>query len=148
MRELLGRPRVHPEHAAEENEVGVATGMYYTPMGGDIMFVEASIRRLLRHGQRRRRRATQVERLGQRVADSHRPARRRDEGVGARGAHVRGDARRRSWSIPADRLGSIEVHIHVPAGAIPKDGPSAGIAIVDGARVARCRDGRCARTWR
>ncbi|HVF59998.1 MAG TPA: endopeptidase La, partial [Thermoanaerobaculia bacterium] len=46
VRELLGRPRVHPEHAAEHNEVGLATGMYYTPMGGDIMFVEAAIRRL------------------------------------------------------------------------------------------------------
>src|SRR3954463_2119577 len=46
VRQLLGRPRVHPEHAAEENEVGVATGMYYTPAGGDIMFVEAAIRRL------------------------------------------------------------------------------------------------------
>ena len=42
MRELLGRPKVHPEHAAEHDEVGIATGMYYTPMGGDIMFVEAS----------------------------------------------------------------------------------------------------------
>src|SRR5881397_920175 len=42
VRELLGRPRVHPEHANEENEVGVAAGMYYTPMGGDIMFVEAA----------------------------------------------------------------------------------------------------------
>src|SRR5205823_11718225 len=38
VRELLGRPRVHPEHAAEENEIGVATGMFYTPAGGDIMF--------------------------------------------------------------------------------------------------------------
>ena len=45
VRELLGRPKVHPERAAETNEVGIATGMYYTPMGGDIMFVEASIRR-------------------------------------------------------------------------------------------------------
>src|SRR5450756_2435730 len=45
VRELLGRPRVHPEHALPESEVGIATGMYYTPMGGDIMFVEASIRR-------------------------------------------------------------------------------------------------------
>src|SRR5215208_199567 len=46
VRELLGRPKVHPERAGEHNEVGVATGMYYTPMGGDIMFVEAAIRRL------------------------------------------------------------------------------------------------------
>ena len=44
MRELLGRPKVHPEQANAANEVGVATGMYYTPMGGDIMFVEAAIR--------------------------------------------------------------------------------------------------------
>jgi ATP-dependent Lon protease len=48
IRELLGRPRVHPEHAEENSEIGVATGIYYTPMGGDIMFVEASIRRLWR----------------------------------------------------------------------------------------------------
>src|SRR5262249_49247921 len=46
VRELLGRPKVHPERAGETNEVGVATGMYYTPAGGDIMFVEAAIRRL------------------------------------------------------------------------------------------------------
>ena len=45
IRELLGRPKVHPERAQEQSEVGIATGMYYTPMGGDIMFVEASIRR-------------------------------------------------------------------------------------------------------
>src|SRR5688572_17046666 len=51
VRELLGRPRVHPERANEENEIGVAAGMYYTPMGGDIMFVEAAIRRL--HGAQR-----------------------------------------------------------------------------------------------
>ena len=52
VRHLLGRPKVHPEHAAEENEIGVATGMYYTPAGGDIMFVEAAIRRLYGSGQR------------------------------------------------------------------------------------------------
>ena len=94
VRELLGRPRVHPEHAAEENEVGVATGMYYTPAGGDIMFVEAAIRRLFGYGQRStRRREDSGQRLGQRLAHSHRPARRRDEGVGARGDDVRGNAR-------------------------------------------------------
>src|SRR2546423_3725511 len=54
VRELLGRPKVHPERAGEENEVGVATGMYYTPAGGDIMFVEAAIRRLYGFGQRLR----------------------------------------------------------------------------------------------
>ncbi|MEJ7603668.1 MAG: endopeptidase La, partial [Kofleriaceae bacterium] len=42
VRPLLGRPRVHPEKAAREDQIGVTTGMYYTPSGGDIMFVEAS----------------------------------------------------------------------------------------------------------
>src|SRR5205809_1092236 len=43
--DLLGRPKVHPEHKAREDQVGVATGMYYTTVGGDIMFVEASVMR-------------------------------------------------------------------------------------------------------
>ncbi|HEY8196635.1 MAG TPA: LON peptidase substrate-binding domain-containing protein, partial [Gemmatimonadales bacterium] len=43
--DLLGRPKVHPEKMAREDEAGVATGMYYTPTGGDIMFVEASTMR-------------------------------------------------------------------------------------------------------
>src|SRR5436189_2429319 len=43
--ELIGRPKVHPERMAGEDQVGVATGMYYTPVGGDIMFVEASVMR-------------------------------------------------------------------------------------------------------
>src|SRR5512141_276386 len=125
VRELLGRPKVHPERALVENEVGIATGMYYTPMGGDIMFVEASIRRY----------------YGNRAADS--------EGVGPGGAvsliltgqlgDVMKESARAAFTyatnnaadlgIPKDRLGAIEAHIHVPAGAIPKDGPSAGIAI-------------------
>ena len=45
VRPLLGRPRVHPEKMAREDQVGIATGMYYTPAGGDIMFVEASLMR-------------------------------------------------------------------------------------------------------
>src|SRR5213595_2629324 len=43
--DLIGRPKVHPEHKAREDQVGVTTGMYYTPVGGDIMFVEASVMR-------------------------------------------------------------------------------------------------------
>jgi len=131
VRELLGRPRVHPERANEENEIGVAAGMYYTPMGGDIMFVEAAIRRL--HG------------AGQRATDSP------DDKVqvsgwgnvsliltgqlgdvmkeSARAALTYAATHASKLKIPEDRLGSIEVHVHVPAGAIPKDGPSAGVAI-------------------
>ncbi|MDQ6771307.1 MAG: endopeptidase La, partial [Gemmatimonadota bacterium] len=126
VRELLGRPRVHPEHALPESEVGIATGMYYTPMGGDIMFVEASIRRY----------------YGSREGDGSAPA-----GPGgpvsliltgqlgdvmkesARAAFTYATNNAENLGIPRDRLGAIEAHIHVPAGAIPKDGPSAGIAI-------------------
>ncbi|HVF38915.1 MAG TPA: endopeptidase La [Gemmatimonadaceae bacterium] len=125
VRELLGRPKVHPERAQEANEVGIATGMFYTPMGGDIMFVEASIRRY--YGSR------QIDsestgpggavsliltgQLGDVMKES------------ARAAFTYATNNAAKLGIPSDRLGAIEAHIHVPAGAIPKDGPSAGIAI-------------------
>jgi ATP-dependent Lon protease len=126
VRELLGRPRVHPEHALPESEVGIATGMYYTPMGGDIMFVEASIRRY--YGNREGDTTAQVGpggavsliltgQLGDVMKES------------ARAAFTYATNNAAKLGIPRDRLGAIEAHIHVPAGAIPKDGPSAGIAI-------------------
>ncbi len=130
VRELLGRPRVHPERANEENEVGVAAGMYYTPMGGDIMFVETAIRRL--HGALRSSDAVDQKiqvsgwgnvsliltgQLGDVMKES------------ARAALTYAATHASTLNIPEDRLGSIEVHVHVPAGAIPKDGPSAGVAI-------------------
>jgi ATP-dependent Lon protease len=130
VRELLGRPRVHPEHANELNEVGVAAGMYYTPMGGDIMFVEAAIRRL--HGAQRMSdsddQKLQVSGWGNvsliltgQLGDVMKES--------ARAALTYAATHASSLKIPEDRLGSIEVHVHVPAGAIPKDGPSAGVAI-------------------
>jgi ATP-dependent Lon protease len=129
VRELLGRPRVHPEHAAEENEVGVATGMYYTPAGGDIMFVEAAIRRLYGFGQRSSDgEKTQVSGWGNvsliltgQLGDVMKES--------ARAALTFAATHASMLHIPEDRLGSIEVHVHVPAGAIPKDGPSAGVTM-------------------
>src|SRR5205814_5137675 len=126
VRTLLGRPRVHPEHAAEENEVGVATGMFYTPAGGDIMFVEAAIRRLYGGGQRSTDdEKTQVSGWGNvsliltgQLGDVMKES--------ARAAMTYAATHASKLQIPEDRLGSIEVHIHVPQGAIPKDGPSAG----------------------
>ena len=125
VRDLLGRPRVHPEHALSESEVGIATGMYYTPMGGDIMFVEASIRRF--YGNREADSAQVgpggavslilTGQLGDVMKES------------ARAAFTYATNNAAKLGIPRDRLGAIEAHIHVPAGAIPKDGPSAGIAI-------------------
>jgi ATP-dependent Lon protease len=110
VRELLGRPRVHPERMAEEDIVGVATGMFYTPMGGDIMFVEASVMPgeggLVLTGQ-----------LGDVMKES------------GRAALSYAKANWKQLGIPEEALEKHEVHIHVPAGAIPKDGPSAGITM-------------------
>jgi ATP-dependent Lon protease len=125
VRELLGRPKVHPERAQEENEVGIATGMYYTPMGGDIMFVEASIRRY--YGNR----TTDNENVGPGGAVSLILTGQLGDVMkeSARAAFTYATNNAADLGIPKDRLGAIEAHIHVPAGAIPKDGPSAGIAI-------------------
>ncbi len=110
VRELLGRPRVHPEKMRTEDAVGVATGMFYTPMGGDIMFVEASVMPgdggLVLTGQ-----------LGDVMKES------------GRAALTFAKSRHEFYGIPKKLLKDTEVHIHVPAGAIPKDGPSAGITI-------------------
>jgi ATP-dependent Lon protease len=107
--ELLGRPKVHPERAAREDQVGVATGMYYTPMGGDIMFVEASTMRgkgdLVLTGQ-----------LGDVMKES------------ARAAWSYARSHSDSLGIPPECFDR-DLHVHVPAGAIPKDGPSAGVAM-------------------
>ncbi len=129
VRELLGRPRVHPEHAAEESEIGVATGMYYTPAGGDIMFVEAAIRRMFTATPAQPEDAkVQVSGWGSlsliltgQLGDVMKES--------ARAALTYAATHADSLDIPAEKLGSIEVHIHVPAGAIPKDGPSAGVTM-------------------
>ena len=112
VRDLLGRPRVHPETLAAEDVVGVATGMFYTPMGGDIMFVEASVMPgegtggFLLTGQ-----------LGDVMKESGRAA------LSYTKAHWE------ELGIPEESLKGREIHIHVPAGAIPKDGPSAGVTM-------------------
>jgi ATP-dependent Lon protease len=110
VREFLGRPKVHPERMADEDVVGVATGMFYTPMGGDIMFVEASVMPgesgFVLTGQ-----------LGDVMKES------------ARAALSYAKANWKELSIEEDALQKREVHIHVPAGAVPKDGPSAGITM-------------------
>jgi ATP-dependent Lon protease len=107
---MLGRPRVHPEQAAKADTVGVATGMYYTPMGGDIMFVETSASKgkesLILTGQ-----------LGDVMKES------------ARAALTFAKTHADRLGIDEDRLKDLELHIHVPAGAVPKDGPSAGVAM-------------------
>ncbi len=107
--DILGRARVHPERAAREDQVGVATGMYYTPSGGDIMFVEVSTMRgkgeLVLTGQ-----------LGEVMKES------------ARAALTYAKSHAAALQID-DEMFDRDIHIHVPAGAVPKEGPSAGIAM-------------------
>jgi ATP-dependent Lon protease len=103
--------------------------MYYTPAGGDIMFVEAAIRRLYGFGQRSSdSEKTQVSGWGNvsliltgQLGDVMKES--------ARAALTFAATHASTLQIPEDRLGSIEVHVHVPAGAIPKDGPSAGVTM-------------------
>jgi ATP-dependent Lon protease len=108
--DLLGRPKVHPEHKAREDQVGVATGMYYTPAGGDIMFVEASLMKgkgeLVLTGQ-----------LGDVMKES------------ARAALTYAKSHADRLGIPSEAVAQTDIHVHVPAGAIPKDGPSAGVTM-------------------
>jgi ATP-dependent Lon protease len=126
---LLGRPRVHPEQVALHDEVGVATGMYYTPMGGDIMFVEAAVRHI---GSPRRSDGTsepEVQGWGNvsliltgQLGDVMRES--------ARAALTYAATHAFQLQIPRGQVGGgSEVHVHVPAGAVPKDGPSAGTTI-------------------
>ena len=108
--DLIGRPKVHPERKAREDQIGVATGMTYTPVGGDIVFVEASIMRgkgeLVLTGQ-----------LGDVMKES------------ARAALTYAKSHADQLGIPKEAFTDTDIHIHVPAGAVPKDGPSAGVTM-------------------
>src|SRR5690606_10023598 len=107
---LLGRARVYPERAAQQDTVGTATGMYYAPMAGDIMFVGASVS----HG---RDKLILTGQLGDVMKES------------ARAALTYAKTHHDRLGIPEEAFRDVELHIHVPAGAIPKDGPSAGVTM-------------------
>jgi ATP-dependent Lon protease len=128
VKDFLGRTRVHPEKMGREDQVGVATGMYYTPTGGDIMFIEVS-------AQTRTQQSTAAA-----TAESEGAA----AGFGnlvltgqlgdvmkesARAALTYARANAVRYGIDPRKAWGSEIHIHVPAGAIPKDGPSAGVAL-------------------
>jgi ATP-dependent Lon protease len=109
--DYLGSPRVHDEVPFRVSRAGVATGVAWTESGGDVLFVEAKLlpsghHNLILTGQ-----------LGSVMQESARAA----------VSHIRGEADR--LGIPADAFDKYDLHVHVPAGAIPKDGPSAGVTI-------------------
>jgi len=108
--EYLGAPRFYPEEARKELPAGVATGMAWTEMGGEILFIEAS---LLPGG----RGFTITGQLGNVMQES------------ARAAQSYLWSHAEEFEINPEMFKEYGVHLHVPAGAIPKDGPSAGVTI-------------------
>jgi len=110
LEKYAGQPRVQSEVAGRAPEVGVATGLAWTPVGGDIMFIEAI--RMAGKGQ-----ITLTGQLGDVMKES------------AQAAWSLLRARAGALGIPLDSFTQTDVHLHVPAGAVPKDGPSAGITI-------------------
>ncbi len=108
--ELLGPPRFYSEVAERTNEPGVAVGLAWTPTGGDLLFIEATqmsgTKGLMLTGQ-----------LGDVMKESA------QAGLSWIRAHAR------ELGIEGDFFEKNDLHIHVPAGAIPKDGPSAGVTI-------------------
>jgi ATP-dependent Lon protease len=113
VREALGIPKVRTEKEVEERVArpGVAVGLVWTPAGGDIVFIEAS---RMRGGKQ----FTVTGHLGEVMQESTRAAL----------SWVRANGER--YGIDPDFFRKQDIHIHVPSGAIPKDGPSAGVAMV------------------
>lgn len=110
VRNALGRPRFYNEARERIDQPGVATGLVWTPVGGDIVFVEASVI----EGSRELRLTGQ---LGEVMRESAEAAL----------TYVR--SRAHALGIDPKFFDTHAVHIHVPGGAVPKDGPSAGITM-------------------
>lgn len=110
LQEILGAPQFESEVAMRTSVPGVATGLAWTPVGGDILFIEASRSRgsgrLVLTGQ-----------LGDVMKESAQTAL----------SLIKSNAE--ALGVDLEALQSDDIHIHVPAGAIPKDGPSAGVAM-------------------
>jgi ATP-dependent Lon protease len=108
--EYLGPPQFYPEQARKELPAGVATGMAWTEMGGEVLFIEAT---LLPGG----RGLTITGQIGEVMQES------------ARAAQSYLWSHAAEFGIDPNIFREFGVHLHVPAGAIPKDGPSAGVTI-------------------
>jgi ATP-dependent Lon protease len=126
LEKYLGPPPYRSDVAFRTSRPGVATGLAWTETGGDVLFVEAAVLPGGKGG------LTLTGQLGSVMQESARAAL----------SHVRQEARK--LRIAPDRLNENDLHVHVPAGAIPKDGPSAGVtmatAIVSALRDEPVRD--------
>ena len=108
--QFLGRPKVFQDELLKRDQVGVATGLAWTPVGGDILFIEATAMKgkgaLMLTGQ-----------LGDVMKESAQAAL----------SYARSHAK--EFGINEDFFAKHDIHIHVPEGSIPKDGPSAGVTL-------------------
>jgi ATP-dependent Lon protease len=108
--EYLGVPRYRPQMAEEANEIGIATGLAWTEAGGELLVTEST----LMPGKGR---LTLTGQLGDVMQESAKAAM----------SFVR--SRAEEYGLPKDFHSNTDIHLHVPEGAIPKDGPSAGITL-------------------
>ena len=104
--------------AEGEDMVGVVTGLAWTEVGGEMLTIES------------------VMLPGKGTMKQHRQARRRDAGIGPGGAIATSAAARPTFGIKPTMFEKRDIHVHVPEGATPKDGPSAGVAMVTS--IVRC----------
>lgn len=108
--DLLGSPKVLPEEILKKDQVGVATGLAWTPTGGDVLFVEAT-------AMKGKGNLILTGKLGEVMRES------------AQAALSYARSRASKFKIDENAFAGLDMHIHVPEGAIPKDGPSAGVTI-------------------
>src|SRR5436189_151813 len=108
--QFLGRPKIYREELLKRDQVGVATGLAWTPVGGDVLFIEAT-------AMRGRGTLTLTGQLGDVMKESAHAAL----------SYARSHAK--ELGIHEDFFGKHDIHVHVPEGAIPKDGPSAGVTM-------------------
>jgi ATP-dependent Lon protease len=112
VRDLLGRPRFHSETKRRTRQPGVATGLAWTPVGGDVLFIEAT-------SYPGKGNLTITGQLGDVMKESAQAAL----------SYVRRHHAELAPGLGEGWFAEHDIHIHVPAGAIPKDGPSAGVTM-------------------